>query len=486
MDRYSISLLLVLFCLLPAFSQDEGITVKSNRVGIMNDNPSTTVEISAVNDPTLRLSQGKDQVSFFELIDGNATIAHIRKKSGTGNSLIDLDPFPLDGSSESAVRLFRSINSTGRASLQIMTGDNTPNPNHLLAGNSSSYVCKTIGDFGIGTSVPNEKLDVYGNIAISNGKYLLGRGASDGYKYQLIGLDGNDDIIINRSALLYGRPSGVAIGVGANARFDIRNSSNVSLLRIDEDNGFVGLGTLTPASKLDVSGNVSVRGNKLQVGEDVGAGFASVEVGSGRTAAGHSYVDLTSDVNYPDYGFRIIRSVDNQSSLVHRGSEVMNVNLPENAPVQFIFSGVPRMTISDQGIIPVHDDFLSLGSSAKRWNSLWSVNGVSQSSDRRLKKDIGEIKYGLSELMNLSPVSYKWKNGDQGEKLGFIAQDVMDIVPEVVNGSGSEDYLSINYSELIPVLVRAIQEQQIQIEKLTKIVSDLTHVDHDVYSAKSK
>ena len=126
---------------------------------------------------------------------------------------------------------------------------------------------------------------------------------------------------------------------------------------------------------------------------------------------------------------------------------------------------------------PQLNNSIRLGRSAFRYSEIWSINPLNTTSDKRLKKEIKPINYGLSQVMKLKPVSYKWKQGNQDTKLGFIAQDVTSVVPEIVKfeettpeirkqiiESGREvpkvDYYAMSYTELIPVLTKAIQEQQ--------------------------
>ncbi|MDR0232953.1 MAG: tail fiber domain-containing protein [Dysgonamonadaceae bacterium] len=98
-------------------------------------------------------------------------------------------------------------------------------------------------------------------------------------------------------------------------------------------------------------------------------------------------------------------------------------------------------------------------------------------SDRRLKTNITPSKYGLSEIMQLQPVNYELKSKLGVERVGFIAQEVQPIIPEVVSGTEGDlnkgETLSIAYSELVPVLTKAIQEQQTQIESQQKIIEQL-------------
>ena len=99
------------------------------------------------------------------------------------------------------------------------------------------------------------------------------------------------------------------------------------------------------------------------------------------------------------------------------------------------------------------------------------VNGsLVHSSDRRLKRDIETIDFGIAEILKINPVQYNWKDkADKPHKsLGVIAQEIQRIIPNVVQiGNDAEQTLSVSYTELIPVLIKAIQEQQAIIDSQT-------------------
>jgi len=88
-------------------------------------------------------------------------------------------------------------------------------------------------------------------------------------------------------------------------------------------------------------------------------------------------------------------------------------------------------------------------------------------SDARLKKDIKDLPYGLAQLLELHPVTYKWtkEGGDDRTQLGLIAQEVQKVVPEVVVAGQPSGMLSLNYTALLPVAIKAIQEQQKTIQR---------------------
>lgn len=143
--------------------------------------------------------------------------------------------------------------------------------------------------------------------------------------------------------------------------------------------------------------------------------------------------------------------------------------------------------ISNSRIIPLANGTRDLGSSSLRWRTIYTSNTVNVSSDKRLKKDIKQLDYGLKEIMNLKPVSYSLLlNQELGKKIGLIAQDVEKVIPEVVSNThwtqdeisgelkeSTSEFKGISYSELIPVLIKSIQDQQRIIFELTKRVEDL-------------
>lgn len=104
--------------------------------------------------------------------------------------------------------------------------------------------------------------------------------------------------------------------------------------------------------------------------------------------------------------------------------------------------------------------------------TVYSTGGYAP-SDRRFKNKIIPISYGLNEILKLNPVSYEWnkeKNVDRGTigiQLGFIAQEVKDILPtSVLENIDEEKTLALKYTELIPVVVKAIQELSAEIDQL--------------------
>jgi len=114
---------------------------------------------------------------------------------------------------------------------------------------------------------------------------------------------------------------------------------------------------------------------------------------------------------------------------------------------------------------------IRLGTASAGSYVVYTEGGVVVTSDIRRKKNISKLDYGLNQILQLQPVSFQYKtqsDEDNKENIGFIAQQLQTILPEVVTTDPDDGYLYVNYEEIIPVLVNAVQEQQLQIKILEK------------------
>lgn len=100
--------------------------------------------------------------------------------------------------------------------------------------------------------------------------------------------------------------------------------------------------------------------------------------------------------------------------------------------------------------------------------------GTTLTSDIRLKKNILPLNKALNVIQKLNPVSYQKKQTIESDNYsinenGFIAQELQKVLPMLVHEStDKEKLLSVNYTAIIPILTKGIQEQQAQIEELKK------------------
>jgi hypothetical protein len=125
-------------------------------------------------------------------------------------------------------------------------------------------------------------------------------------------------------------------------------------------------------------------------------------------------------------------------------------------------------------VLPDQDNQFSLGNNTARWTAVWALNGTIQTSDANLKTNIQASPYGLNEVMLLNPVQYNWKEQPDGKKeVGLLAQEVLKLIPEAVVVPEDGSAMGMKYSELIPVLIKAIQEQQAALKKQQEEIEQL-------------
>jgi len=104
---------------------------------------------------------------------------------------------------------------------------------------------------------------------------------------------------------------------------------------------------------------------------------------------------------------------------------------------------------------------------------------ISSLSDERLKENIVDIDTGLTEVMSLKPRKFDWKNGngkDIKNDTGFIAQEVETVLPDLIGDfmhDDLEDAKAVRMGDMIPTLVKAIQELSDKVDNQQTIIDDL-------------
>ncbi|MDU1892211.1 MAG: tail fiber domain-containing protein [Dysgonomonas sp.] len=239
---------------------------------------------------------------------------------------------------------------------------------------------------------------------------------------------GQNNTAIGRSAGLWVQSGGYNALIGSLAGTKITTggfntavgASTLTSLETGSNNIGIGMGAGTSA----VSGD-----NNIFIGYNAGYGYT----GSNRLYIGSFHNDGT---------YYIVGQKNSQNNMV----VTINGDIP-NSSYNFYVNG------SAGGVYA------------------WAIG-----SDRRLKKDIKDLGYGLKQVMQLKPVSFTMKESEV-KRIGFIAQEVRDIIPEVVSGKEGDmekkEYLSVTYSEFAPVLVKAVQEQQQIIDKQQQVIEAL-------------
>lgn len=393
-------------------------------------------------------------------------------------------------------------------------------------GNSTMYQ-STNGSIGIGTTAPQGNLHIQGgklvlgnggerfNIALrSDGKVAFEANGSTGDNTLVIDDDGDKSVNIGTATPI----AGFKLHVAGKAKFD--NGVYFGTVEALTDGGAnqiacnsdfrptvhnkYNLGT-TNMRWHNIFGNNGRFNTGLGVGQTGTINAVLDVLGDIRTGNGTKYITLNggdSDMTIKGVGDNMQLYTGGGKHLILQassGAGTVGVGMtPTNDDFKLRVAGKAKFdtgvyfgsveNFTDGGsyqiatnatIRPSTDNLRSLGTSTYRWKDVWAVDGTINTSDRRLKKDIQPINYGLTELMKLNPVSFLWNQEgmDRERRLGFIAQELQPVLKEVVrteeivNDANTKqdrwvatERLGVAYTEIIPVAVKAIQEQQQIIE----------------------
>jgi hypothetical protein len=373
--------------------------------------------------------------------------------------------------------------------------------NDFVFANGSSpsfFIQGSTNNVGVNNTSPSEKLDVTGNIRFSGALMPNNTAGTAGYFLQSNGAGSAPTWTDPGSSgwLLDGNNVSSERDLGTISNYALPIiTNNVERMRIS-NSGNVGIGTSTFSGTnperliVDAGTNGSAAYQNVIVGKGNTNSYAQLNIqnSSAGTGASSDVVATANNgsetVNYIDMG---INGGSNSSSGVIGGANTAYLYSTGNDfaigngtnskdLVFFTTTGgtfTERMRLTSAGTLqPGANNTYNLGSSSLRWATIYSQN-VLNTSDARLKTNIRDLNYGLSTIMNMRPVQYSWKEGSDKKGIGFLAQELRTVIPEVVIGDESKETLAVNYIELIPVLVNAIKEQQKQIELLNKKIKTL-------------
>ena len=394
------------------------------------------------------------------------------------------------------------IGSNAGTSLATLTNSTAIGANAQVT-TSNSLVLGSGVNVGIGTTAPVAKLNVQGDVLLTGDNTNVPLAPVSGVEFMtgrsnagaLLAGQTNGDLSFQYGGggfrhFIQTRHNSVA-GSSQNAfDFYLNNSAtaagsvspnnavaNGNILGMSVTATGVGIGTSAPINKLDVEGGLAVgtsyagtntatsNGAIIQGNVGIGATAPVKKLEVVSTALGGDGILINHQTNRPTLYFD--NSTTTMDGAVISGTATTDGLIYSfgNATSSLTF----YMNMDLTGFHPWLQSLnLNLGTATKRWTNIFLVNNPSVSSDSRLKSSIKETSYGLKQVMSLRPVSYYLKSEKDGNKhLGFIAQEVKTVIPEVVEGNeGEDEFLSMRYSEMIPVLTKAIQEQQTQIESL--------------------
>ena len=171
--------------------------------------------------------------------------------------------------------------------------------------------------------------------------------------------------------------------------------------------------------------------------------------------------------------------IDSSGNLLY---DCTNVSQQTDDGIKFVSNGRIFTVSGYDNSAQENFSMYSTGASALRFYVDWggtihaTSTSISAISDQRLKENIVNLETGLTEVMALKPRRFDWKNGDKINVAGFIAQEVETVLPDLIDGFKNdtiEDAKGVRMGDMIPTLVKAIQEQQTIIDDLKARITTL-------------
>jgi len=355
--------------------------------------------------------------------------------------------------------------------------------------NANAFVIKDTANVGIGVADPSTKLEIAGPTRIS--------GVGNGLIFDTTGSEGSNFIkTINDYETVISNTRGSAgFGVFGNSNIRLGFGTNYTTAETDlfiNYTGNVGIGTTSPGEKLEVSGNIKTTAHLvLPYGEIndsatdlniVGTHAVTLQTSAGTAltipnASTNVLIGTTNTGWDGDADNLVVGSGSgNNGMTIYAGSTSFSqINFADSNSGAGRYTGVIRYLHSINAMSFYTNDGVEAVRIDSTQDAHFDQDVIAFSttpSDKRLKTNIKDIDYGLDTIMKLNPKQYDWKKDDRHD-IGFIAQEVEEVIPEIVKDKKhfDKEIKTLDYEKLTAVLIKAVQEQQQQINELKEKLS---------------
>ena len=356
-------------------------------------------------------------------------------------------------------RLAGYSNTTGEKSvfLGYQAGYNETNSNRLYIENSTSSSPLIYGEFD------NDFLQINGNLAITGGF----TDSDNDTKIQVeessdediirFDLGGTEFLRLENGRIeVFNTGNSVFLGENAGQNDDLSNNLNIAI------GGY--------ALKTNTSGQANMAIGTYSLQNSTGDFNAAIGYGSGiNTTTGNNNVFIGYSAGYN------ITTGSNNVMIGNYAGGTTNVsdklfidNSDTDSPLIWGDFGNNRAVINGNSGDNSNNRTLFVN------GSIGATSAFNNDSDRRLKENIQTIPNALNKVLEMRGVTYQWKDRrEAGDRMGFIAQEVEPILPEVVDNEN--DHYTMQYAAITAVLVEAIKEQQQEINELKVQLETLTN-----------
>ena len=370
----------------------------------------------------------------------------------------------------------------------------------------ATLVATTSGNVGIGITAPYQALHVNGNILLDGLAAGYSQSATRGIGYgsnsgavSVDGFTGMDIQSVNAPAPYNGNYSQnlrffthhYGAGTGGTPRMFIQYTGNV------------GIGTVTPASRLHVTGGTDSNPT-ISIGTiNANTGNAEIDFYSGTGGSNNSFTlkytktSTIDRIGFIDGGgiesFVILNgtkvgvgtttpaarftvqtsTISSADSLrITDSTGLINIGHWDTVTNRFEFSGKPTYFVQYGtgqyiafGTLGSENMRIAAGGNITMSANLTVAGTITEQSALRYKENIAPVTAALDKVDKLQPVSYN-KKGSATKEIGLIAEDVFDIYPEFVLCDDNGDPLGIHYSRLTAVLIESVKELKKEINEL--------------------
>ena len=460
-----------------------GSLLVSGSVGIGTTSPSYTLDVSG----SIRNS-ATQPTSYINYTDATSYGNLIFTESGTNKGVIQF--------------IGSTFATTARRNnFEIVNGANSDMT--LWTNNTVRMTISSSGNVGIGTSSPSDILDVQKNQNATTNVYFRNTNNTDANSRMYLNLvAGNAAAGI---AVLAGGSGTGSLYIGGvnNGEIYFQPYLGGTVTMTLKSSGNIGIGTTSPSYLLDVvnSSNPSLRVRNGALG---GTATLLLETANDFSGTCQTYIKCIgtssngrSELTFATAGgtgdataterMRITSggAINFNSASVYTGAGCVNTTVSSSS--DFCFVGLNTNASNPRGLYlrnsaTTGGDYALYFEAAGATKFYVTGNGVIYStnssvqaiSDVRHKENIRDLNKGLSEILSLQPRLFDWKEGKgTGSKnvMGFIAQEVETIFPELIsnwkeNIDATESFKTIAMSNMIPYLVKAIQELTARVQYL--------------------
>jgi hypothetical protein len=231
----------------------------------------------------------------------------------------------------------------------------------------------------------------------------------------------------------------------------------------------LGIGTNTPSSLYTGATNLVVGGGTAESG---------MTIYSDSTTGNLYFADGTTGAE-PYAGYIEYNHASDYFRLGTAGAEAMRIDSSGNLLVGTTVSGGVGATIYNPagvGRIDLNKSFSGAATAMGFYYNGGQVGSITYtdtstsfntSSDQRLKENIADAPSASDDIDAIQVRSFDWKADGQHQKYGMIAQELQTVAPEAVSGNAdSEEMMGVDYSKLVPMMLKEIQSLRARVAQL--------------------